>query len=199
MDDQEMHRFAVSEGMVGVRWHDLGAAPCFSGSAGFAPSLSSSHYPAYPMPHPEPEIIRYPEYVFVAQCKNCQREYHLDPDRPIPPAFCGLGLTHGCGSSEWRVFKRLIEVEEDPEYQDDCVYSDSDAVPGTPCSEYNEMRLEKHYRKAPHIPGIVSLPPHATEEEVNMLRWQWEAVIRRVRTEAFGSLGTLPAGNYGDP
>ena len=109
-----------------VRWHNLGSAPCFSSSAYFAPSVAGDYYPAYPVDNPTRKVVQTPEYVFVARCKNCQREFHLDPDRPIPPGFCGLGTTHGCGSSDWHVFKRQIEVEKEPEYQDDCVYSGDD-------------------------------------------------------------------------
>jgi len=106
-----------------VRWHNLKEAHCFSGGSFVAPPLSGGYFSAYRVP--EPTVTRRPKYVFVARCKNCHREFHLDPDVPIAPAYCGLGMTHGCGSSEWHVFKRLIEVEPDSEYVDDCIYSDT--------------------------------------------------------------------------
>lgn len=156
-----------------VHWHNLGEAPCFSGGSYIAPPLSSSHHLTYPVSYDdyEPTAIQRPEYVFVARCKNCHREYHLDPDRPIPPIYCGLGVTHGCGSSEWHVFKRRIEIEAEDEYVDDCVYSDT--------------QVTKHHRLVGTYvePGCITLPS-MTEKEVSTLREKWKRILYRVRSES---------------
>ena len=151
-----------------IRWHNLGHAPCFSASSYLAPAVIGGPYQGvYPVAYDnyEPETIQRPEYAFVAQCKNCHREFHLDPDSPIPPAFCGLGMTHGCGSSDWHVFKRLIEVEIEDKYQDDCVYGGDDS-----------LQVEKFCRPV----GMVELPP-MNEKEASTFREKWGQVIRHVR------------------
>ena len=159
-----------------VRWHNLGEAHCFSGGGYVGPSLSASCSLVYPLPigydNYEPTVTRRTEYVFVARCKNCHREFHLNPDVPIAPAYCGLGMTHGCGSSEWHVFKRLIEVEPDSEYVDDCIYSDTRVT--------KQHRLVGTYVE----PGCLTLPP-MTRKEVSTFRKKWEQLVHRVKAETF--------------
>jgi len=162
--------------METVRWHNLGEARCFSGGSYVAPPLSASCSLAYPMSFPEPTITRRLEYAFVARCKNCHREYHLDPNTPIPPVYCGLGTTHGCGSSEWHVFKRLIEVEPDPEYVDDCIYSDTRVT--------KQHRLVGAYVE----PGCLTLPS-MTRKEVSVFRKKWKQMIHRVSEGSFLDFG----------
>ncbi|GAG31130.1 unnamed protein product [marine sediment metagenome] len=165
----------------GVQEYGLGYAPCFSSNAGFAPPLSASYYPAYPVVHPEPAVIQHPKYVFVAKCKNCHREYHLDPNRPIPPAYCGLGMTHGCGSSEWHVLKRLIEVEAD-EYVDDCAYHDDDMLVTRPRAS---CQVGTYY--AEPEPGCITLPP-MTRKDADTFREKWNRAMHRVKRGALTSL-----------
>jgi len=152
-----------------VRWHNLEEAHWFSGGPYVAPPLSGGGYCSlYPMSYSEPTVTRRSEYVFVARCKNCHREFHLNPDVPIAPVYCGLGMTHGCGSSEWHVFKRLIEVEPDSEYVDDCIYSDTRVT--------KQHRLVGTYVE----PGCLTLPS-MTKKEASTFREKWERVIRHVR------------------
>lgn len=133
-----------------VRWHNLGGVP----------PLSASPYSVYPVHYYKSTVTRRPEYVFVARCKQCHREYHLDPDKPIAPIYCGVGITHGCGTSEWDVFKRRIEVETEDEYVDDCAYSDTRVT--------KQHRLVGTYVE----PGCITLPP-MTRKEINRFYQAW--------------------------
>ena len=146
------------------------AVPPFSGGAAQAWGI------AYPIQHYERiAVTRRTEYVFVARCKNCHREFHLDPDVPIAPAYCGLGMTHGCGSSEWHVFKRLIEVEAEDEYVDNCIYSSDTLATPRPVGS---CQVGKYYAE-PEI-GCLTLP-RMTRKEVSAFRKKWEQVIRHIR------------------
>lgn len=143
-----------------VRMCIIQSAPSFSGG-GYVPSFVSG--PINPVFNERVSIKRRPEFAFVARCKRCHREFHLDPNTPVPPAFCGLGITHGCGASDWHVFKRSIEVEVDPEYVDDCIYSDTH-----------------------------TFPPDVTEERIDSLQEMWKHQLSRVHTADYSQVKYEP-------